>query len=186
MLFLQNEKRQGGGEMKKILFALCVCWGVVTHAADTIKINQQPVNTSNTSAVQQQHDMSLLFVINAERGVISNNRLELENVSDAVIYFSDRPQRMAGHIGLASFLKSWNKSADSFAADPPNAAVSITEDGKAFNTIVVELMNPTLAGKKLAFQIKIIQGAVPVNGSIPFTNDPLFIDGGFPCFISGC
>jgi hypothetical protein len=172
--------------MKKILLALCVCWAAATYASDIVKINQHPVNTSNTSAAQKQHEMSLLFVINAERGVITTDKLELENVADAVVYFSDRPERMAGHVALATFLKNWNKSRDSFADDPPNAVLSITEDGKAFNTIVVELKNPTFAGKKLAFQIKIIQGTVPAKGSIPFTNDPLFIDSGFPCFISGC
>jgi hypothetical protein len=172
--------------MKRIMLALCMCWGAAVNGSEALKINQHPVNITRKNVDQQQHGMSLLFVINAERGAITSDKLELENVSDAVIYFSDRPQRIAGHIVLASFLKSWNKSSDSFAADPPNAVLSITEDGKTFNTIVVELKNPTLEMKKLSFQIKILQGTVPAQGTISFTNDPLFIDGGFPCFIAGC
>jgi len=176
--------------MKKFILALCLCWGAAVYAqagaADALTINRHSLNKAKAVGKRPQHEMSLLFVINAERGVISADKLELENVANAVIYFSDRPDRIAGHIALESFLKSWNKSLDSFADDPPNAVLSITDDGKAFNTIVVELLNPILEGAKLRFQVKILEGTVPATGSIPFTHDPLFIDGGFPCFIAGC
>jgi hypothetical protein len=176
--------------MKRVLLALGLCWGICVFAqsgsSDTITINQHPVKQSKKFVNKGQNELSLLFVINAKRGVISADQLELENVANAVVYFSDRPERIAGHIALESFLKSWNKSADSFAADPPNAVLSITEDGKTFNTVVVVLKNPTFKGEKLTFQIKIIEGVVPANGTLSFTNDPLFIDGGFPCFIAGC
>ncbi len=176
--------------MKKIILALCLCWGAGVHAqagaADAITINRHSLKKAKTVVNRPQHEMSLLFVINAERGVISANTLELENVANAVIYFSDRPERIAGHIALESFLKSWNKSSDSFADNPPNAVLSITEDGKVFNTIVVELLKPIMEGTTLRFQVKILEGTIPATGSIPFTHDPLFIDGGFPCFIAGC
>jgi hypothetical protein len=62
----------------------------------------------------------LLFVQSAEGVVFEGETLTLKGVSPAVVFFSDRPQRSAGHVDLPGFLKAWNEGTDSFAEDPPN------------------------------------------------------------------
>jgi len=59
-----------------------------------------------------------LFVISGTSGSLDGDTLTLNGVPN-VIYFSDRPARIAGHISLEKFVYSWNKGSDSFKADPP-------------------------------------------------------------------
>ena len=72
--------------------------------------------------------VELLFVQNAAAVVFENGTLTLKGVSPAVIFFSDRPQRVAGHVTLPRFLDAWDEGKESFAEDPPNAALSIVSD----------------------------------------------------------
>ena len=100
--------------------------------------------------------------------------LTLKNVSPAVIFFSDRPQRIAGHIKLSSFMQAWNEGSDSFAEDPPNANLS-TVNRDSINNVVVELINPRVSGDDLIYDIRVLEGEVPATGGM----SSLFIDGLF-------
>jgi hypothetical protein len=62
----------------------------------------------------------------------------MKGVGPTVIYFCDRPVRLAGHLSLEEFLASWTKGRDTFTEDPPNAVLSVT-DGDKFMDVVVEL-----------------------------------------------
>jgi hypothetical protein len=91
------------------------------------------------------------------------------------LYFADRPQRIAGHIKMAGYLKEWTAKAgkDNFGADPPNATLSVYEPGKAENTIVVvKLTNPVVDGADLVYTYKVLNGTMPVKGGAT----ALFID----------
>jgi hypothetical protein len=116
----------------------------------------------------------LLFVQSAEGVVFEDGTLTLKGVSPAVVFFSDRPQRIAGHVALSGFLKAWDESDDSFADDPPNASLSIVGDGQVSN-VVVEISNPQLQGDELTYDVEIIEGEPPATGG----TSSLFIDGLF-------
>ncbi len=116
----------------------------------------------------------LLFVQSASGVVFEGKTLTLKGVSPAVVFFSDRPQRLAGHVDLSGFLKAWDEGKDSFADDPPNAALSIVGDGQVSN-LVVEISNPQLQGDQLTYDVQILQGKPPATGG----TTSLFIDGLF-------
>ena len=119
--------------------------------------------------------VELLFVQNAEAVVFANDTLTLKGISPAVIFFSDRPQRVAGHVTLPRFLDAWDEGADSFAEDPPNAALSIVGEGE-ITSVVMEIANPQLEGDELSYEIvQILDGELPATGGI----SSLFIDGLF-------
>ena len=114
----------------------------------------------------------LLFVQNADAVVFENGTLTLKGVSPAVIFFSDRPQRVAGHVILEGFLKAWDEGADSFADDPPNAALSIVGEGEV-TSVVIEIANPQLQGDKLSYEVvQVLEGELPATGG----TSSLFID----------
>jgi hypothetical protein len=117
-------------------------------------------------------DVTLLFVQSAESATYKDGSLTLGGVSPATIFFTDRPERVAGHVKVADFLKSWSEGADSFEKDPPNAVLSVLSEGEVKN-VVVEIRSPRLEGDDLSFAAKIIQGDPPAAGG-PVT---LFIDG---------
>ena len=82
-----------------------------------------------------------MFVQSAEDLKVdaAKSTLRLVKVSQQTLYFSDRPQRLAGHLKMADYLKEWTAAAgkDNFGADPPNAALSVYEPGQPNNTLVI-------------------------------------------------
>jgi hypothetical protein len=119
----------------------------------------------------------LMFVQSAEDFKVdaAKSTFRLVKVNQQTMYFSDRPQRIVGHIKMADYLKEWTAKAgkDNFAADPPNATLSVYEPGKPENTIVVvKLTNPVVDGADLVYTYKVLDGTMPANGG----PTALFID----------
>ena len=70
-----------------------------------------------------------LIVMNADGATLEGATLTLKGISANSIVFADRPVRAAGHSLTSVLLDEWNPSyPDSFAADPPNATVSVFGD----------------------------------------------------------
>ena len=91
-------------------------------------------------------------------------RLTLTGVSPVTLFFTDRPERIAGNMSTAKFVPFWSEGPDSFQSDPPNADVSIVEDG-ALHQTVVELQDPQLSGEDLSYTVEVIQGEMPQTGA---------------------
>lgn len=97
--------------------------------------------------------------------------LTLSGVSPVTTFFTDRPERRAGGMTTAEFIPFWGEGKDSFAKDPPNADLSIIENGQLQQS-VVELINPVLKGDTLTYTVKVVKGPVPAKGG----NASVFID----------
>lgn len=116
--------------------------------------------------------VELMFVQQAAGMKYDGKTLTLEGIAPATIFFSDRPQRISGHLTRAQFVDLWNKTKDSFAADPPNAALSIVTDKEA-PPVVVELTSIAEAGDSLSYGVRVLEGTLPESaGAVA-----LFIDG---------
>ena len=129
--------------------------------------------TSTTSSETPQ----LMFVQSAEDLKVdpATSTFRLVKVNQQTLYFSDRPQRIAGHLKMADYLQEWTAKAgkDNFGADPPNAALSVYEPGQPDNTlVVVKITNPVVDGADLLYSYRIIDGTMPANGGAT----SLFID----------
>jgi len=73
-----------------------------------------------------------LIVINSRAASLQDGKLTLTGVAPNSIVFADRPVRAAGHTLTTFLLEEWsptNESDESFAKDPPNAAVSAFSRG---------------------------------------------------------
>ncbi len=101
----------------------------------------------------------------------ATNKLTLNGVSPATVFFSDRPDRIAGNMTTAAFIPFWSQGKDNFASTPPNADVSILE-GSELTQVVVVLQDPVLHGDNLSYTVKILQGDMPAKGA----NVSVFID----------
>ena len=71
----------------------------------------------------------------------------------------------------ASFVPFWSTGKDSFSKDPPNADLSILENGK-LQQVVVDLKSPVLKGDTLTYNATVIAGKMPAKGA----NVAVFID----------
>ena len=119
----------------------------------------------------------LMFVQSAEDLKVdtANNTFRLVKVNQQTLYFSDRPERLAGHMKMAQFLGEWAKAEgpDNFSSDPPNAILSVFEPGQSDNTIsVVKISHPVVDGNDIVYSYKIIKGEIPSKGGAT----ALFID----------
>jgi hypothetical protein len=111
-----------------------------------------------------------LFVISGTSGSLKGDTLTLNGVPN-VLYFSDRPDRVAGHLSLEKFVELWNKGANSYKADPPNATLSVLKKDGAKNT-VVELMSVEQKSGSVVFKVVVLEGTLPER----FKTSSLFID----------
>ena len=94
----------------------------------------------------------------------ATSKLTLEGVSSTTLFFSDRPERIAGNMKTTSFIPFWSTGKDSFLKDPPNADVSIVEGDKLRQVIVV-LQAPELKSDNLTYTVKVLQGDMPAKGA---------------------
>ena len=63
-----------------------------------------------------------------------------------------------------AFIPFWSTGKDSFLKDPPNADVSIVEDDK-LRQVVVVLQAPELKSDTLTYTVKVLQGEMPAKGA---------------------
>ncbi len=124
--------------------------------------------TSRTGSASSEQPQ-MMFVQSAEDIKVdaAADTFRLVKVNQQTIYFSDRPQRIAGHMKMADYLKEWTAKAgkDNFGADPPNATISIYEPGQADNTlVVVKITNPVVEGPDLIYSYKVLEGKMPGSG----------------------
>lgn len=119
-----------------------------------------------------------LFVQTAQKVTFKDGVLTLKDVSPVTAFFSERPDRIVGHVRNDLFLKQWSDGKNSFKSDPPNAVLSVFNEKARPTGAVVVLRNPRLAGNDLLYDAQTLKGALPATG----TESTLFIDGGgAPC-----
>jgi hypothetical protein len=100
-----------------------------------------------------------LIVLNARSASLDGTTLTLSGASGSTIIFADRPVRAAGHSPTTDLISEWGEGSDSFAADPPNATVSVfDESGDSIGDIVVTLKAPRMDGDTITFDVDVLEG----------------------------
>lgn len=120
---------------------------------------------------QNPAEIDALFVQTAHSMSYDDGVLTLHGLTPTALMFSDRPDRITGHIPSGEFIDSWGQGADSFASNPPNAVLSIFQQDHVQDVVVV-LTSPELNGSELTYGVEILDGDMPANGG----EAALFID----------
>ena len=127
-------------------------------------------STPTTTADGHSDKPSMLFVQTCSSGTFDGKTITLEGVGPT-LYFSDRPERIEGHLRTARMIENWAKGEQSFASEPPNAVLSAFGPGSVSN-MTVELTNPRISGTTLSYSVSVLGGSVPAR----FAEASLFID----------
>ncbi len=116
-----------------------------------------------------------MFVQVASGSKSSDGQLTLSGVSPATLYFSDRPERVVGHMTNEQFVEAWSLGDDNFAADPPNAVLSFIDRGENRpEDCVVVLSNPKIDTDSVRYSYQPLEGSVPQSsGACTLFIDPL-------------
>lgn len=93
----------------------------------------------------KKENASLLFVHTGTSGTIQSSTngtytISIIGVPDAVVWFSDRPEREAGTMSIDGFLNAWNHFG--FTDVPPNATLELFFEKDHIDTVIAELDNP--------------------------------------------
>jgi len=124
--------------------------------------------------IDDSKNTGYLFVISGTSGSLDGDTLTLNGVPN-VIYFSDRPHRIAGHLSLEKFVELWNQGSDNFKADPPNAQLSIIDNsGESHEVLMVK-------GDTIAFNVRLFQQRETTPNT--FNAATLFVDDDDCCCI---
>jgi hypothetical protein len=128
---------------------------------------------NNEQMIEQLEAEQSMFVQTAQ-GITSDGRtLTSTGITPSTLYFSDRPQRVVGHMATADFVDLWGEGANSFKEDPPNAVLAFVQPGDEVpEDAVVVIRDPRLDDGELSYAIESLDGTVPPQSG-PVT---LFID----------
>jgi hypothetical protein len=116
-----------------------------------------------------------MFVQVAKGSSSAEGVLTLTGLSPSTLYFSDRPERVVGHMTTEQFLDAWSVGDNSFASDPPNAVLSWVDvgDDRPEDCVVV-LRDPRTEVDSISYSIDVLEGAVPeASGACTLFIDPL-------------
>jgi hypothetical protein len=134
--FFGNGGNGGAGGLADIDIAEAEDAGNATIAGAANQ-NTTNGNTAEFLSIQTAHSGSISQV---NETVYT---LELNNVSDSTIMFSDRPGRVIETVSTADFVGNWTTGTNSFSSDEPNDAL-IVENIQTGNleTYVIESSSP--------------------------------------------
>jgi hypothetical protein len=132
-------------------FTMSVFAQTETDAGDDAATMASGATNETTAAASPARNnmtgVKFLAIQTAQSGTLSQINataytLELRNVSDKTILFSDRPVRLVTSQSTSDFVGNWSQGEDSFAADPPNAALVLDDEEQRQELAVIELYNP--------------------------------------------
>ena len=101
-----------------------------------------------TEILAEQLETEQSMFVQTAQGIESDGaKLTLQGITPSTLYFSDRPQRVVGHMATTDFVDLWAIGDNSFETDPPNAVLSFLEPGADVpDDAVVVLTAPNLTG----------------------------------------
>lgn len=133
-------------------------------AATAVAASAVPLRPRLAQAADEVADFLFVQTASAMTFDKAVGKLTLEGIGATTLFFSDRPERIAGNMDTSAFVPFWGKGKDSFLSDPPNADLSIIEAGK-LQQVVVVLESPELNGNNLTYTVKLVGGDMPEKGS---------------------
>ena len=133
-------------------------------------MTEAPTDTPDDTVILEE------MFVQIARGVTSDqSTLTLQDVSPSTLYFSDRPERVVGHMTTHQFVEQWAEGPNSFLEDPPNAVLSYVGTGEDTpSDAVVILRDPVASGSTLSYSIEVLDGTVPARSeAVTLFIDPL-------------
>ena len=150
-------------------------------------------NTNMTASSNNQtadHVPKFFAIQHATSGSLSEINetaysLELNDVSDKTILFSDRPDRIVTSVNTYDFIDNWSSGVDSFAVDEPNAVLVADEIEQ--DVAIIELFNPVYDSIKKSLKYDVIlDNTTSIDFPSEFGQTTIVMDPNNECQVYGC
>ena len=128
-------------------------------------------SAEQTAPATGDAEINWLFVVSATSGAFDGKTLTLRDVPPVLI-FSDRPDRVWGHMTVSELLPKVEEGPDSFTVNPPNSVLSTFRDGELPTEATVVMHTPTIDGADLSFEGVVTRPPSPAT----FGPASLFVD----------
>ena len=113
---------------------------------------------------------SFLFVQTSEGAEYKDGKLTL--IKPSTVFFSDRPERIAGQMPSSTYVMEWSQHQDSLKKDPPNAVLSMMGEQGRPQQVLLILRSPHIEGENLSYDVTVPGGKLPAKTQ----ESALFID----------
>ncbi len=124
-----------------------------------------------TTLASDDSEINWLFVVSATGGSFDGKTITLRDVPPVLI-FSDRPDRVWGHMTVSELLPKVHEGPDSFIENPPNSVLSTFREGELPTEATVVMHGATVDGANLSFSVDVLEGYIPAT----FGPASLFVD----------
>jgi len=157
--------------------------GVADLDVEEVEEAENATMTTNQTTSGNTTGVEFLSIQNAQSGSISQINetaytLELNNVANRTIQFSDRPNRIVETVSTADFIGNWTDGSNSLAADAPNDALIVkdTQTGEIY-TAIIESFSPVydMTTNRLIYTI-MAENGTSMNMPSEFRQSVLVID----------
>jgi len=116
---------------------------------------------------QELAEIEAMFVQTAQSMSAGGDSITLHGLTPHTIFFSDRPQRVVGHLTSKQFVDEWDKGDNSFSEDPPNAVISFLRSGdQTPEDAVVVIKEPRLDEDELTYGVEVLEGSLPTSAAL--------------------
>lgn len=145
-----------------VLAVLCIGLGGCGQESDTgsatVETGVDPAGDAG-----QTVEAELLFVQEAQAVTFEGDTMTLVGAAPRTLFFTDRPERIAGYLSFDEFINEVSAGSDSFADDPPNATLVSLEGDEFVDVVLVLTEAPALDDGNLIFSVQVTQGTPPAS-----------------------
>ena len=167
--------------------------GVIIDMDEFVDAETQENATMTASSNNQttaDHVPKFFAIQHANSGIISiinetAYSLELNDISNKTILFSDRPDRIVTSVSTSDFIVNWSVGQDSYSVEAPNAVLVVDDNIGQQDVAIMELFNPVYDPDKKALKYDVIpDNTTSIDLPNEFGHTTIIIDHFSPC--PGC
>jgi hypothetical protein len=166
--------RAGLAELHDRTVGVAWTWARRTGLSFAVEPESEEIQMPSEPTMQPD-EFEALYVQSAQGVTSRDGAFTLHGLAPSTLMFSDRPERIVGHLTAAQFVEGWGHGENSFLDDPPNAALSFLEEGDEIpEDVVVTLTNPRMEGADLTYNATVLEGELPsTTGACSLFIDPV-------------